>query len=290
MRETGELSAGSLHGNKLYEQRARAALPIIVRQAKAGQPMRYGELAHELGMPNPRNLNYVLGAIGNSMLDLGERWGVKVPPIQALVVNKDTHLPGEGIGWFAPDAAQFREASPRQQKRIVDAMLSEVFMYPQWDEVLEAYGLEPLAPPATTLPPIEEVAPRGGVGEGEAHLKLKEAIAAHPEWLGLSRALAPGQTEVPLYSGDRVDVVFADGRQRIAVEVKASGAPVSELVRGVFQCVKYAAVLNAEASAWQVDIDCRAILALGDALPPGLLALRATLGVDIREKVGMGEV
>ncbi len=53
-RETGELSAGSLTGNKRYEQRARKALPILVRQATAGNTMLYSALAEELGRPNPR--------------------------------------------------------------------------------------------------------------------------------------------------------------------------------------------------------------------------------------------
>jgi hypothetical protein len=290
MRETGEFSAGSLSGNKLYEQRARMALPILVRQAKAGQTMLYGELADELLMPNPRNLNYVLGAIGNSMLDLEARWGKKVPPIQALVVNKGTHLPGEGISWFAPDAALFKRASRRQRKQIIDAMLGEVFMFRRWDEVLRALGLGPLPPPSNALPPIEEISRRGGAGEGNAHRRLKEAIAAHPEWLGLSTTLAPGETEVLLYSGDRVDVMFTNGHQRVAVEVKALDAAVSDLVRGVFQCVKYAAVLDAESRVRQDDIDSRAMLALGGTLPSGLAGLRAILAVDVKDGLGTGEV
>ena len=116
MSETGDLSSGDITGDKRYQKRARAALPILVRQAKAGTTMLYGELAAELGMPNPRNLNFVLGAIGNSILQLGMQWGSKVPPIQALVVNKDTRLPGEGISWFAPDASLFKNASRAQRE------------------------------------------------------------------------------------------------------------------------------------------------------------------------------
>lgn len=290
MRETGELSCGSLGGDKLYERRARAALPILVRQAKAGQTMLYGGLANELRMRNPRNLNYVLGAIGNTMLDLGRRRGVEVPPIQALVIKKDTHLPGEGISWFAPDAAQFKMATRQQRKHIVDAMLSQVFMFQRWDDVLRELELKPLPPPSDSLPPVEEVGATGGVGERQAHRRLKEAIAAHPEWLGLSVALAPGQLEVPLFSGDRVDVMFENKSQRIAVEVKAQDAPKADLVRGLFQCVKYAAVLEAEAKAREVDIDCRAILALGETLPVDLSGLRAILAIDVRDGLGTGEV
>jgi alkylated DNA nucleotide flippase Atl1 len=49
-----------LNGEKLYQKRAKTALPYLVRQAKAGQKIYYSDLAKEIGMPNPRNLNYVL--------------------------------------------------------------------------------------------------------------------------------------------------------------------------------------------------------------------------------------
>jgi cytochrome c556 len=39
-------AAGFAQGAKKYQQRARTALPILVRQAKARQTMFYGELAH----------------------------------------------------------------------------------------------------------------------------------------------------------------------------------------------------------------------------------------------------
>ena len=97
MAETGEAAVGSIHGDKLYQRRARAALPILVRQAWAHQTMFYSDLAGELGMTNPRVLNYPLGAIGNTMLNLAEEMGHDVPPIQALVINKSTALPGPKV-------------------------------------------------------------------------------------------------------------------------------------------------------------------------------------------------
>jgi hypothetical protein len=139
---------------------------------------------------------------------------------------------------------------------------------------------------ATTA--VEEVVPKGWSGEGEAHRTLKEAIALHPEWLGLPKNIAPGKVEALLYSGDRVDVVVSTSRLRIAVEVKAHGAQTGDLVRGLFRCVKYAAVLEAESKAWQNKQDSRAMLALGGALPTGLKALRAVLSVDVVESLGRG--
>jgi hypothetical protein len=284
--ETGEASVGGLLGDKPYQERARRALPILVRQAKAGRTILYGELADELGISNPRTLGWPLGAVGNEMLKLGGRWGCKVPPIQALVVNKGSGLPGEGISWFAPDAAQFKAAPLRLRRQIIDVMLLEVFSFCRWDKVLETYGLTPLPPLSIALPSAEEIQAFDGTGEGEDHRQLKLAIAAHPEWLGLAAAFGLGETECSLYSGDRVDVVFSGQGRRVAVEVKPEGAPVPDVVRGLFQCVKYEAVMNAEERMLQSQRECSSILALGGRLRAELSSLRVTLGVEVRESLG----
>ena len=89
-----------MQGDKLYHKCAREALPLLVRQAKAGEPITYESLAKKLSMPNARNLNYPLGYIGTSLQRLGEEWKQHIPQIQTLVVNKNTRLPGLGIGEF----------------------------------------------------------------------------------------------------------------------------------------------------------------------------------------------
>ena len=131
-----------ISGDKAYQVRARAALPLLVRQAQAGAPVFYSDLAEELGMPNPRNLNYVLGSIGQSLERLSKAWKAKVPPIQCLVVNKSTGLPGEGIGWFLVKKEDFAALPLRQKRAIVEAELQHVFSYPRWEEVLKALALK----------------------------------------------------------------------------------------------------------------------------------------------------
>ncbi len=132
-----------ISGDKAYQVRARAALPLLVRQAQAGVPVFYSDLAEELGMTNPRNLNYVLGSIGQSLERLSTAWKTKVPPIQCLVVNKSTGMPGEGVGWFLVKKEDFAALPLRQKRAIVEAELQNVFSYPKWEEVLKAFELEP---------------------------------------------------------------------------------------------------------------------------------------------------
>ena len=51
--------AGLISGEKLYQIRARKALPLLVRQARSEQTIFYSDLAAELKIPNPRNLGLI---------------------------------------------------------------------------------------------------------------------------------------------------------------------------------------------------------------------------------------
>ena len=87
-------------GSKLYQKRAKQALALLVAQAKAENTITYGLLAREMDMSNPRNLNNVLGAIGDELKNLSHRWREKIPPVNCLVVNKHNRTPQRGIGFL----------------------------------------------------------------------------------------------------------------------------------------------------------------------------------------------
>ena len=285
MPDAPEIAASEFaRGAKTYQQRARAALPILVRQAKAHRTMLYSQLALEMGIPNPRTLNYPLDSIGRALLGLGKRWGRRVPPIQALVINKSSGYPGEGFSPYARGERDFKRLPRRERRLIVDSMLEEVFTFPDWDRVLDTFALP--GTPAVELPPADQISARGGGGEGAEHRRLKEAVSVNPRWIGLPSGLSPGKVETSLRSGDSLDVLFSDSNRRIAVEVKGSSAPVGEVIRGLFQCVKYEAVLDAEARVTGSRADCEAVLALGGSFPGELTPLRHTLGVRVFENLG----
>lgn len=283
-RETSELASHSIDGEKPYQKRARRALPLLVRQAKAEQPITYGGLAEELGISNPRTLNYPLGAIGNALLALSREWGVEVPPIQALVKNKGTGLPGSGVGYAAPDAKEFREASTKRRRELVNLMLSKVYAFTRWEDVLRHFKLAPASTPAAPRParPIPDLVG----GESPDHLALKQYVAANPQAVRLPRSCAPGETEFLFGSADAVDVLFRNGREWVGVEVKSVRSGESDVARGLFQCVKYRALIEATQMAEQLPIKGRTLLALAGALPHRLVALRNTLGVEVIENVG----
>ena len=162
-------------------------------------------------------------------------------------------------------------------------MLDEVFNFPDWGQVLDTFEL-PRA--VVELPPADEISAHGGGGEGAEHKRLKKAVSLNPQWIRLPKSLSPGKVEATLRSGDSLDVLFSDSNRRIAVEVKGASAPVGEVIRGLFQCVKYEAVLDAEARVAGSRADCQAVLALGGSFPGGLTPLRHTLGVKVFENLG----
>jgi hypothetical protein len=281
MAETAKVAA-PIAGDKLYQRRARQALPLLVRQAQAGEQITYSDLAEEMGMPNERNLNYVLGSIGQSMELLSKAWKEKVPPIQCLVVNKNTGLPGEGVGWFIAKEDEFGSLPRSKQREIVKAELAKIFAYSKWPKVLEALSLPYTVP---DLRPLIRQASGYGGGEGEEHKRLKAYVAEHPEVVGLAASTPHGIMEQPLPSGDSLDVSFQQAREWIAAEVKPANSPIADILRGLYQCVKYKAVMEAVQATEGKPRAATTVLVLQGQLPAILIPARNTLGITVFEGV-----
>lgn len=234
-------------------------------------------------MPNPRNLNYVLGSIGQAMVRLSKQWKTKVPPIQCLVANKATGLPGEGIGWFLITKEDFGKLPLRRRREIVRAEMQHIYAYPHWDDVLAELGLEPAATDFTHE--VAKASQGFGGGESPEHKRLKEFVARNPTAIGLSKTMPLGETECRLPSGDCLDVSFRSRKSWVAVEVKSRISDDADLVRGVFQCVKYQAILDAVLLSESKAIDARTVLVLEDKLPEPLQPLCNLLGIDVVDEI-----
>ena len=279
--------ASGIYGNKLYHERARKALPVLVRQAEAGKKIFYSSLAEELDMPNARNLNYPLGSIGNELKQLGELWKEEIPLIQCLVVNQNTRLPGGGISGFISDKNEFRNLSKKKKDDLVNRVLEKVFNYNKWNSVLDHLKLKPTLISESIIHEVQESASsnRGGGGEGEEHQKLKQYIKDNPESIGIKQKSLNAETEKNLPSGDFMDVSFENKRLWVGVEVKSKISNGGDIQRGLYQCVKYQAVMEAYLSVrgWQKDV--KVILALGGKFSKSLIPVRNTLGVNVIDNI-----
>lgn len=282
-RQTAKIANSDLlEGKQLYQERAKLALPYLVRQAKASQTIYYSDLAKELEMPNPRNLNYVLGAIGNALIDLGKRTGIEIPPIQCIVINKQHGLPGEGVGFFI-SKTDFSKLNKTQKQNIVDAQLIKIYTFQHWDCILEKFNLKPII---TNLNDELKEAKKGlGGGESEEHKKFKEFVSKHPIALGLHESLANGELEYSLPSADTIDVLFIDKSLKIGVEVKSSISNTADILRGLFQCVKYKHLIEAEQIVNNEFPNSKVILALQGQFPIELNLVRNLLGIEVIDNI-----
>jgi len=282
--KTGKV-AKSIEGKKLYQERAREALPLLVRQAFANKPIHYSDLAHELNMPNPRNLNYVLGSIGHTLKEIANEWNEEIPPINCLVTNKVTGLPGEGIGWFITDKDNFAKLPRSTQRAIVDAQLHNIYVYPHWRKVLEYLGLD--YKPNSDYSPLlrASIKHRQGSGESSHHKHFKEFISLNPQILGLPKSVGVGKVEEELPSGDVADVLFVHGKDWVIAEAKSEISDTADIYRGLYQCIKYRAVAEAFQSEKGFQPSCRTVLVLENHFPKELVELKNLLGVEVKDNI-----
>ena len=282
MVDTAEI-ASNFFGDALYQRRAREALPLLVRQAEAGSTVYYADFAQELGMPNPRNLNFVLGCVGFALTDLSKSTGVEIPHIQAMVVNRQSDTPGDGFDVFLRARGETWE-SEEERWAVLETYWARIKAYPHWTWVLNELGLKRASSKIDNL--IDIAAGLGG-GEGPEHAALKEYVRKHPAIIGLRADHPFGQAEYKLPSGDRVDVAFKSTKRLDCIEVKPAHCGEAEVVRGLFQCVKYAAVAQAQAQFYQFEGEVISCLVLGGSLPRSLISLRNSLGIRVIENVAV---
>lgn len=256
------------------------AIPILIRWAKSGITSNtYGDLIKEMGMVRFSGIGYVLGSIEDVMAALRKESGQSIPTLNALVRGKDG-LPSYGFEYVNQ---QYPSMSLIDKKRYVDGVNKESVDYPNWDQVLQLLGLKPSVVSSIKDETIIRKGKSHGYGEGTKHKTLKEYIYAHPESIGI-RNVVKRDMEFILLSGDRLDVYFEqkDGT-RIAVEVKSSVSPDDDILRGLYQCVKYKAVLDAENRTHGLFGETRSLIVIEGVLSESNQQVKDSLGITVIE-------
>lgn len=111
----------------------------------------------------------------------------------------------------------------------------------------------------------------GREGEGPNHKRLRLWVRDHASKVDPDYASFRTKTEYVLDSADRVDVVFCGPRETVVIEVKSSDSNETDLRRGVFQCIKYRAVMEAMVAHSETTVT--AILVTQVHLPSDLVDL-----------------
>lgn len=285
----------ALQGQRWTDVTARTILPLVIWFAKKGRTVTYQQLdeeivnrgwGHHVMFPK---YGYPAGAIGHALIETEEEWGDSIPPLNAIIVNKKNKMPGKGVDWFLSRYCMpekyIEEMSLDERRAVVEEVQADVFAYEYWDDLLSEYGLEPFDGTLDLDEDDEVSAPaRGGwSGEDESkeHRELKQYILNNPALLGLDDNAVVGVAEYLFSSSDRADVVFKEEVRFLAVEIKSIISNDCDLNRGLFQCVKYQALLRAEQKALKIPPTARSILVTERELPSSLSNLAAILGVKV---------
>lgn len=143
---------------------------------------------------------------------------------------------------------------------------------------------EGVVPPTIAMSDLDEQSGRlRGGGESRAHRELKDWLSENPTAIGLPSS-AVGTTELILPSADRIDIVFYLPNELVAVEVKPQTSGDADLNRGIFQCIKYQALLSAlESLAGARAVSTK--LAIAGVLPVHLREKAERLGVSVVEQL-----
>jgi hypothetical protein len=249
----------------------RYLLPVVA----ANTTITYGQIADALkedlvieGKVFPTHIGAVVGTLMERIHEVESN----APLINVLVVNQDTGQPGIGADgflreWFDVNA---KPLSKRQKTDLVAKAAREVYAYRKWPKVFQnLFGsTAPVVDPTTIIdgteqdgmPPASKAKGYGGPAESKEHKALKKYVFEHPASVGAPAKPDWGRPEFQLMSGDEVDVFFERGTRVDLVEVKSIRSSDPDLIRGVYQCVKYRAVFMAQRLGTTPDMQVVATL------------------------------
>ncbi|MGK5035940.1 hypothetical protein [Janthinobacterium sp. LB3P118] len=272
-------------------QFARVALPALVEHVRCQHDdvlptLTYSDLAEMIGWfdkndkPHARGIGKVLHHVMNLIDSVGSAWKEQLPFLTTVVVaaaGENHGLPESGIESRWP---RYQSLSRAEKQARVFAEYTRILDFgARWEQVLSELGLTSGEPCTGS---------RGG-GESDAHRALKEYVLNHPVEFG-AQSCQFAQAEYALRSGDSIDVFFRSPQLWIGVEVKSivSDRLIEDYERGIYQVIKYRAVLQAQAGVDHPHRPptIRVLLALEGRLPATYRALAQRLGVEVREEVG----
>ena len=267
-----------------------AAPPLaqwLIHAARNRSSIAYGQakrrLEAEIGFSTifSAMMGIPAGQLMNQLLDARD----DCPLLNVLLVAQKDRMPGDGAGGYMarylrqPELALpgYRDQRPDRWRAAFETIAADVYAFDEWEQVYEEAFGQPL--PAHVVPDgrEEDGIPSSRQGEGPNHEWLRLWVKDNPGEIRRDYRNFRTRTEVVLDSADRVDVVFYGRHETVAIEVKSIDSNETDQRRGVFQCIKYRAVLK----AMDIRSDARviAILVTQSEIPRDLAALARLNGV-----------
>ena len=261
---------------------AMKMIPVLIRWAQGAwdKPHYYSDLSAAIGHKT-NQIGAAIGIVQDIIDDIKSQTNRKdIPTLNCLVYSMSTNLPSDGFDYVIPNYSKLSNDSKRGE---VDKLNYIAHKY-DWDWVLKYLKLKPSNIFEASQIKELKTAHFGSGGEGMEHKSIKEFIKQHPASIGIKN-VKNAKTEYDLLSGDRLDVYFECSRNKhFAIEVKPSFSSDAEITRGIFQCVKYQAVMDAMRVVENKNYDNDVLLVTTRELSPANKQLAADLGVQYIDK------
>lgn len=312
-----------LEGVRWAKKIGRVIFPWLIWCAKNSETLFYSDLDTEVVRRRiHHHVNFVMyghpaGTVGNALLEMAEEFGEEIPPLNALVVAKTgpkRGLPSKGCDWylekFLDKKIPFKRLSVEDKRAIVEEVHEAIFRYPRWDEVQSCFRdvidqypeLAPFDGRFLTIKKMPDVGPRRPTKpmpwdftpptefqepkkpESPEHKALKLYIAKHPEVIGLPKG-TKYEFEKTFGSGDRADVYFSIEDKFVVAEIKSKISPEDDVRKGVFQCIKYRALIRAHQKLKRVIPNGEAVLVVGKKMSAEARQLADHLSVKFFDEI-----
>lgn len=120
-------------------EQSRSILRILVEEARMPDALvTYGELARRTGIANCA-LRVPMDHLSETLHDYAESRKVPLPPIQTMIVNSKTGVPGPGasrhIGAPYLKGSSYDKLPLRDQKALIAKIRSDIARFPEWDRI-----------------------------------------------------------------------------------------------------------------------------------------------------------
>ena len=262
---------------------ARKMIPVLIRWARSSwdKPHYYSNLSEAVGH-HTNQIGGIMATIQDILDNLSLQKQKTIPTLNGLTRNKKSGLPSDGFDYVIENYSNLSEDSKMGEVNKLNYM---AHLY-DWDWVLKELQLEPdMIYVPDELDKKKVSLKHGYGGEGAEHKALKNYVQQNPDKFGIKRVLY-SSTEKMLLSADRLDVYFeTQSNMHVAVEVKPQTAPEEDVMRGIFQCVKYKAVMDAERVADYGRYENEVILVIGGEMSLSNKQLASDLGIKYFDNV-----
>lgn len=266
-------------------------MAMLVAAARRHHVLTYTDVALRLGdemktVVSPRHVGAVVDVVINRVTEIDRA----APPINALVVSKAKKIPGSGADQYIRRYLKnglYEALNDEQKRAALLPVFDAIYNFPSWERIAHSAfeGFVPEPDFEADLGESDGKTARlgfGGPAESPEHRRLKEFVAENPRLFGAPNGSARGEVERRLKTCDEIDVWFVGGSEQLAVEVKSIRSNDLDIQRGIFQCVKYQAVLEAELTVARASSKVRSRLVSERKLNPEHLKWAQQLDVEVQ--------